>query len=196
MTDRRQVLMGLMLALGGPSALAACDPGAGDDAILRALQPNGRLRFYSRKNFRLLGLLSDAIIPRTDTPGAIDAGVPAFLDAMMDVWASDETKNAQRSALTGIGAELHEIGGRDLARLPDEERRAAIATLDAQAYVEDAPAPEPDSVLGQYRALKTLIAQVYYATEVGATQELHYEAVPGRWRADAPLAEIGRTWAE
>lgn len=204
MSNRRQVLLGLMLVLGGP-AVAGCDPNASEDDILRALRPSGRLAFYRGREFRLVGLIADAIIPRTDTPGAIDAGVPAYMDAMMAAWASDETKRSHRQALRDVRSRLRELGGRDLARLPDEARRAAIAALDTEAFAEEAPpmsfgpfgaASAPQTVGGRYRALKGLIAQVYYTTEIGATQELQHEQVPGRWLADAPLSEVGRTWAE
>jgi gluconate 2-dehydrogenase gamma chain len=207
MADRRQVILGLMIALGG-APVAGCDS-AGNDEILRALRPGGRLAFYRESEFRLVGLLADAIIPRTDTPGAIEAGVPAYMDAMLAAWASDATKTKHRQTLRELRTRLREIGGKQLARLPDAERRAAIAALDAEAYADDAGGMrmpffggagggggEPETLIQRYRGLKTLIAQVYYATEAGATQELQYELVPGRWLADAPLSQIGRTWAE
>ncbi len=204
MPDRRKVLLGLMLALGG-GAVAGCDIGASDDQIMRALRPDGRLAFYSGREFRFVGLIADAIIPKTDTPGAIEAGVPEYLDAMMATWASRETKQKHRQALRDIRARLRELGGEDLTKLVDEQRRTAIAALDAEAYADYtggmnlgifSGGAEPESLIERYRALKTLIAQVYYTTEAGATQELQHEALPGRWLADAPLAEIGRTWAE
>ena len=185
MHDRRQVLLGLAFTLGGANALAACE-GNSEDAILQAVRPSGRLNFYSRAEFRLLGVLSDAIVPRTETPGALDVQVPAYMDAMMNAWASGETKRAQKAALRAIRSEL----GSDFMRLLDEECRAAVAALDARAFAEQG------ELSGQYRALKSLIASVYYASEPGATQELQYELVPGRWDGDAPLSEIGRTWYE
>lgn len=185
MYDRRQILLGLAFALGGASAVGGCEGDSGD-AILQAVRPNGQLAFYSRRDFQLLGVISDAIIPRTETPGALDVQTPAYMDAMMSAWASDETKRSHRDALKAIRAEL----GSKFMRLPDEERRAAVAALDARAFAEQG------ELSGQYRALKSLIASVYYASEPGATQELQYELVPGRWDGDAPLSEIGRTWYE
>lgn len=185
MQDRRQIIVGLAFALGGASALAACEGDSGD-AILQAVRPTGRLSFYTRDEFRLLGVISDVIIPRTDTPGALDVQTPGYMDAMMDAWASDETKSAHRNALRAVRAEL----GSGFLRLPDAERRAAVAALDARAFSEQS------EIGSHYRALKTLIASVYYASEPGATQDLQYELVPGRWDGDAPLTEIGRTWYE
>jgi gluconate 2-dehydrogenase gamma chain len=189
MHDRRQVLLGLALTLGGASAVAGCD-GDNADAILASLRPDGRLAFYHRNEYRLVGVVADAIIPRTATPGAIDVGVPSYLDRMMDVWASEATKDKHRASLRAIGEEL----GRGFTRLADPERRAAVGALDAAAFAEGGS--EAGSVGVQYRELKSLIANVYYASEPGATQELQFELVPGRWLGDAPLSQIGRTWAE
>ena len=55
----------------------------------------------------------------------------------------------------------------------------------------DAPAEAPPF----FRQLKELTLAGYYTSEPGATQELQWLAAPGKWDADAPLAEIGRAWA-
>ena len=46
-----------------------------------------------------------------------------------------------------------------------------------------------------FRQLKELTLAGYYTSEAGATEELQWLAAPGKWTADAPLAEIGRAWA-
>lgn len=197
------------MALGGPAAVASCDQAATNDELLRSLRPDGRLAYYNAREFQFIGVLADAIIPRTDTPGAVDAGVPDYLDGMMATWASRETKQQHRKSLRDVRARLTEQVGKDFFRATDEERRAAVAALDTAAYAtQGAPnaaslfgaaaggGGPPETVEQSYRALKGLIAQIYYASEPGATEELHFELVPGRWLGDAPLAQIGRTWAE
>lgn len=206
---RRDALAGLMLTLGGGSIVSACSPDANEDDLLRSLRLSGRRALYNGAEYRLVGIVADAIIPRTETPGAIDAGVPAYLDAMMKNWASDDTQRLHRRSLREIRARLEELGGARLERLSDEARRSAVASLDREAYAQGSPpawlaqiVPPPpapaldEPVVSKYRALKVLVASVYYATEEGATQELQYEPVPGRWLGNAPLSEIGRTWAE
>ena len=59
----------------------------------------------------------------------------------------------------------------------------------------EAEADSPDARAG-YRDLKKMIYRGYYHSEIGCTQELQYELIPGAdARIDAPLAEIGRSWA-
>jgi len=43
--------------------------------------------------------------------------------------------------------------------------------------------------------MKRTIATAYYMSEVGASEELNYDPVPGDWRADVPFSEIGKAWA-
>ena len=127
----------------------------------------------------------------------------------MQAWAAPQTQTAHRAAIAAVEVRLGQLAGSDVQHLTPAQQIAAVSALDAEAYDRGAP-PLALSILSkgpgftsadqpvgiQYRALKALIAQAYYASEPGAMKELHYENVPGRWLPDAPLAEIGRTWAE
>ena len=62
----------------------------------------GASRFLTAPQFALLSAAVDTILPATDTPGALAAGVPARLDAMLRGWASPET----RANITARCAEL------------------------------------------------------------------------------------------
>lgn len=46
-----------------------------------------------------------------------------------------------------------------------------------------------------FRMLKELTLVGYYTSEVGASEELRFVQVPGRWEACIPFEEVGRTWA-
>jgi gluconate 2-dehydrogenase gamma chain len=64
----------------------------------------------------------------------------------------------------------------------------ALPTVDSDWHPEDSG---PGSF---FRTLKELALVGYYASEVGASQELRVNPM-GTWRADIPYAEIGRSWA-
>jgi gluconate 2-dehydrogenase gamma chain len=64
----------------------------------------------------------------------------------------------------------------------------ALPTVDSDWDPEDTG---PGSF---FRTLKELVLVGYYASEVGATQELRVNPM-GIWRADFPYSEIGRAWA-
>lgn len=169
MKTRREFLQGLIVSVGGATALSACN-GA---ATIAATAPGQRGRFYTDNEMALVSRISDLIIPRTETPGALDANVPGYLDGLMTDWASDDTRSNHREALQLIAARLDAASGDFLSASEDTAIRV-LTELDSNAF-------SGVSGLGGYRSLKSYITQAYFATEEGAMEELKWVAVPGRW---------------
>ena len=74
-TTRREAL----ILIASTSTAAAQQPhehGAADAAPAATYRP----KTLTSEEWRLAAVLSDLILPRTDTPGASDAGVPEFID--------------------------------------------------------------------------------------------------------------------
>ncbi|KQM18236.1 hypothetical protein ASE49_08375 [Novosphingobium sp. Leaf2] len=109
-----------------------------------------------------LDQLVDIIIPADETPGAKQAGVTGFIEMMYQHWMDD----AERQR---CDAEL------DLVM-------AAFKTGDPAANLRDG---------GRFRAptLRKLTIYGYYTSEVGASEELDLNLVPGAYDA---CAVIGR----
>lgn len=170
MTTRREVLQGLIVSIGGASALTACGGVANVLSTRRTAAP----RFYTSAEYALVTRISDLIIPRTETPGAVDANVPGYMDGLMTDWASSATKNAHRTALRQIGAELNQRAGSDFVDASDSVAAHTLAAFDAAAF-------EIDGDSSGYKRMKGYISQSYFATEEGAIEELKWVAVPGRW---------------
>ena len=63
----------------------------------------------------------------------------------------------------------------------EAEAVAALSELDSDAF-------DGDISLGGYRSLKGYITQSYFATEAGATEELKWVAIPGRWDPSVDIA--------
>ena len=169
MKTRREFLQGLIISVGGASALSAC----GDAATIVATAAGEGGRFYSADEMALISRISDLVIPRTETPGALDANVPGYLDALMSDWASAETQNNHREALQLISQRLDSLSG-NFMTTSEAGAAAALSELDSDAF-------DGDNGLGGYRSLKGYITQSYFATEAGATEELKWVALPGRW---------------
>jgi hypothetical protein len=84
-------------------------------------------------------------------------------------------------------AENTQAGTDAMAEGAEEE----VGQVDSAAAGPPAEEPPPPF----FSQLKELTVAGYYTSEVGATQELQWSAAPGRYDADVPLSEVGRTWA-
>ena len=72
-------------ALAAPQQAPASGEVSDELAPLSAAQPDeagdpGRLRFFTPDEMTAFRRLADTVLPRTSTPGALDAGAPEFLD--------------------------------------------------------------------------------------------------------------------
>jgi gluconate 2-dehydrogenase gamma chain len=170
--NRRDVLQGLLLSVGYAGGLAACSD-RGETELMSPVAGDGASepRYYSRQEFSLVSKLADGLIPTTDTPGAIAAGVPMYLDALMADWASTETQAAH-----------HEI----VAVVEQEFATLSLEDLDAAAF------GDRREELGAYRQLKNLISNAYYVSEPGSAEEAGWIPVPGRWEHCVPIEEVTR----
>lgn len=183
--NRRSALQGL-LAISAAGALAACGSNSAEPETEAAL---GDVEFASIKGFfsvdemALLTALADTIIPTTDTPGAVAAEVPAQLQSLATLWGDDNYRRYWRVGLRNLSAKLPDFLSKD----------AAVQASDLSAY--DASVFGGTVNDGFYRDMKSTIATAYYMSEIGATQELAYEPVPGEFKGCVPLADYPKTWA-
>ena len=105
------------------------------------------------REMRLAATLSDLILPRTDTPGASDAGVPEFIDRRLT--ASKNLAESFRRGLTLLG--------NDFEKLPPERQISLLNEFSLQ----------PETPKGRFfRLLKDLTIDGYYSSRAGLTQEL------------------------
>jgi hypothetical protein len=81
-----------------------------------------------------------------------------------------------------------------------QERTGALAHADESSRTYQ-PHPDvkireaPDEYSPFFYKLKLLTVLGYYTSEVGATQELSYNPVPGRYEGDYDFDKVGRQWS-
>lgn len=192
-TDRRTLMRNVALLLGAAAlpGLAACSA---------AMEGPGAL---DEDRLRLLTAVADTIIPVTDTPGAVAAGVPRLLSGLMRDWASQATWQEIVQAIDAIG----ELGsGQDFAALDLAQRTEILVAYDQAAVQPGPPRQEPLEGLAvmlagpptanpSYVRLKQLIINLYYTSEIAMTEELLYEHVPGRFVSSLEVTPETRPFA-
>lgn len=132
----------------------------------------------------LASAYADTLIPRTDTPGAVDAGVPAGFAAMLQRWAAPTTRGNLLAELDAIGAAARTATGKPFADLSPARRLAFLKPYDAANFARPA-----------YKRLRDLMLVLYYNSEAGATVELRYEHAPGPLEPSLPITPATRASA-
>lgn len=152
--------------------------------------------FLSEDQGILVSQVAEIIIPKTDTPGAKDVGVPGFIDQMLkDVYSKSE----QDRFLSGL-AEFDEKAkaefGDAFISLDNKDQEAFVSKVHQQA-IEDSRTVSPRPPRPFILMAKELTMLGFFTSEAGATQVLQYSAVPGAYKGCVPLAEAGngKTWA-
>lgn len=188
--NRRSLLERALMLVG-----AATVEGFSVTALAKAaVGPN---RYLDAQAFALLSAVADTIVPRTDTVGALDAGVPASFDALLTNWASGERRYDLTHALASIDQAAREAGSVGFVDLLPEQRKAVLSAYDVTALK---PVPRrgggtsiavlmagPSVANPGYGKLKDLIVTLYYLSEPALTQELSYVHAPGEWKPSIPV---------
>lgn len=183
--ERRDVLRllgtGLALQLAPRNRLAALQEARdvlGEKTGLRTLD--------SHQNATVTAI-ADMIIPRTETPGAADVGVPQFIDLILTEWYSDEERDHFLNGLAGVDARTQSLFGKIFVHCSPQQRAEILKELGEQMTEEaeairDHPRPYRGSLPRPgnnfYYMMRSLTLTGYYTSEEGATRELDFQVIP------------------
>jgi gluconate 2-dehydrogenase gamma chain len=158
--------------------------------------------FFNTAQARLISEVAEILLPRTDTPGAKDVGVPAFIDNMMKEVYSKEDQDSFLKAMIAFDEDARNTFGDRFNDCSTEQQKEHVKKHHDAAYagnVEGASGAFWDAAKKNERPfilrVKELTLLGFFTSEPGATQVLQYNQVPGPYRGCVPLAEVGKTWA-
>lgn len=160
----------------------------------RVTGPDWTPQTLSGSQNEMVATMAEIIIPATDTPGARAAQVNRFIDAMLTGSYPAEDRKRFLQGLDDVDARCETAYGAAFNACTDDQQLALVAELDDETFGDDAPDFDRENP-PFFRMMKELVIVGYYTSEVGATQELKTNIVPGRYDGDVPYEEIGRAWA-
>lgn len=182
--ERRELLKIMAMTLGSGVALP-------QSAFARIGEPYSDvdLTFFRPAQREQVAILAEAIIPKTDTPGAIEAGVPGWIEVIVKDCLEPEDQLIITEGLATILLRCTKDHGKGLNMLSPEEQVAFLTayneeTLSAQKKLKQKDKPLPQTFLQQFKELTKFC---YVNSEVGATQAFDFQLVPGKWVPDMPL---------
>jgi len=199
--DRRTLLRNTAVLLGGMAASSVTRAVlAGVDHRVAIEKP-----IFTAVHREKCSVLTEMIIPLTDTPGAIEAGVPQFVEVMVSDWYTDRERQIFFSGLESLDHYCKENFGKRFLECNTEQQIHGLekAEKDSEGYKAEADEmSDKSSLLGGredegkpfFTKIKELTVLGYYTSEVGATEELRYDPMPMEYK-DIDFASVGRQWS-
>jgi hypothetical protein len=140
----------------------------------------------------------DLIIPATDTPGAKAARVNDFIDVILTEWATDTERQDFLNGLTGIDQQSNDLYGKNFTAASAEQQTTLLRALDDSvmgAHIEkhrrhgNTVPEERDKQLRDsfWYVFKGITLHGYYTSEIGFSQELNQQIIPGAYHGCVPL---------
>lgn len=157
-------------------------------------------KVFNEDQARVIGAVVDTILPKSDTPGALELMVDRFVDIMIDVGYSDEEKKTFSDDLDAFMEGCQQETGNSFDNSTPEEKAAQLSAQEKIAgnYVRTVWGSRTgdQEPLTFYRKLKGLIMSGYYTSEEIGKNVLSYDPIPGTQIGCIPLADVGNSWTE
>jgi len=185
--DRRHLfrLLGASAALAGlnPSQLAALFESGGPRKPSRA--------FFTTEQRETIDALCEVIIPTTDTPGAVTAGVPEFIELIVAEWYNADDRARFMRGLAQVDERTQALTGIQFAQSGEDTQAVILSGLEAESRAriasgEDTPSPF-------FQQFRGLVLSGYYSSEIGLREELLYQPIPGRFDGCVDVSEVTRS---
>jgi len=129
--------------------------------------------FFREPDLATLSRMSDLIIPPTDTAGAIQAGVPSYIDRVVSTNAAHQELVAE--GLRYLDAQAQRVDGQSKFLALNEAQQLAILEPLCEAYDRDPASPALPRPVQFFGLIKGLTADGYYTSQAGLMDELGYK---------------------
>ena len=185
MQARRALLKRVAWMLGGavsaPAALAILQGCSAKEPVAGAAAWTPK--FFKGSQADIVSAIVDVLIPKTDTSGALDAGVPAFIDLVMaDVYPKDAQDRFRAGIDEFAGAAV--AGGKRFID-QDASQRAATVQKSIDEALSGEHAQKPFILVA-----RELTLLGFYTSKVGITENMDYVAVPTAYHGCVPLSQM------
>lgn len=195
--DRRAALKKTVVVAGSAALVPSLF------SLLQSCQQQPRLDwepiFLSVNQAEIISTLVDTLLPRTETPGALDMKVDMFIDVVF----------AKLFDTTGQNTIITEINNfDDLSKEKFGSKFTELNTTDREEYLKQKEAESgkfngkvwgtavgDQKPVGFYRTTKSLALWGYFSSEEIGKNVLSYDPIPGEYLGCIPLSDVGNAWS-
>ena len=158
--DRRDALAGIAAMFGASMYAPLARALASDTTPISSGPPS--VAVFTSQQRALMTALSERVMPTTDTPGAITAGVPEFIEKLLADWSYPDDRKPILAGLDAIEARSQA----DYGVAGAKARAAQQDTLLTLAMEDKFPGGKTF-----FEAFRQLVITGYFTSEVGIMQE-------------------------
>lgn len=144
--------------------------------------PAGKPTYFTQADFQTISRIADLIIPKTDTPGAVEAGVPEYVDMVVG-------RNPGHQPLIADGlrwldqTSIERHSKKKFIELDESQQLQILEPLCEAADALDKRRKTPARNVEFFALMKSLTADGYYTSRAGLVDELGY-------RGNTPMADF------
>jgi len=149
----------------------------------QASTPNRKAPAYlTAKQFETVSAIAERILPKTDTPGAGDVGVPAFIDLMYGKYMTAAEKRVFADGLLEVESGSAGTNSSGFAALTPAQQDSMLKRIAEAAQGKEGTF---------FHLMKELTLLGYFTSEPIGKKVLHYDPIPGRYDGCIPLSDVG-----
>ena len=151
-------------------------------------------QFFTESEAMLVEAASGRILPSGATPGAIDANVVKFIDQMVAEYYLPRDQQNFRVGMAELEAQSQTDVNSSFAKASPSDQDKQL-TKQAE-YARTVSSKSSDGSKHFFLMLKELTILGFFTSEIGATQVLNFDEIPGGYDGCEPLDAVGgKTWA-
>ncbi len=164
--------------------------------LLNGCKPSGdpdwKSKFLTKDEANLVTSIADTILPKSDTPGAIDVHVPEFIDLMLADNYTLEDQITFRKGLKTFTENVDQNYSNTFEKCTEDNKTSIIAEEENKSYEQLTKTYEKST----YLMIKELTILGYYSSEYVMNNMLDYHAIPGRYNGCIPFEKNGKLYVD
>lgn len=201
--NRREFLQCTTILITGASASRLGFSLTKEQNVYLATAPNysdQKLSYLSPEQRSSLAAMTEIIIPRTETPGAIDAGVARYIELMVQEWMNEQERQIFDDGLAQMMNSIQQKYDKPFEQLDSKTQLALMEDMESEA--SDSSWYDMGNTMRDFVSDAPFICQVkeltiwgFFTSEVGGTQVLRFKPMPMTFESDIPLGTDDSSWS-
>ncbi|KAK3582335.1 hypothetical protein CHS0354_023877 [Potamilus streckersoni] len=149
---------------------------------------------FSLEEVAFLDDIAETIIPATNTPGAKDANLGAFMALMVKDTFTESEQKVFLDGLDDIQARSKKEFSSSFKALSSADKLALLSKIDSERkdYQKNKVSDQPNHY---FKYIKDLVIFGFFTSEVGATKVARYKETPGEFNPCVPYSKGDKVWA-